>query len=257
VETFEGALGAASVAADAVVSEAAALAYLKASIPVALVNHSTTYVLTPDVGSALQTQVTRDFFPAWGILASVASRAAKATDWALGIFDTADQAGALGYHDVTPAGLPLGKVFVTVSDQAGVSVSSVLSHELLEMLLDAYVNLLVQDSMNSERFWAYEACDAVEDATYIIGGVEVSDFVIKRYFQPSLALSKPFDYLGILPGPVPALTPGGYMAYLENGQWGEVVGFRRAGRQSGWQGTSRRFYRRRTPPQHSTYTMAA
>ena len=36
------------------------------------------------------------------------------------VLDTSDQAGALGYHDVTPQGLPLGKVFAKTGTLPGV-----------------------------------------------------------------------------------------------------------------------------------------
>jgi hypothetical protein len=32
--------------------------------------------------------------------------------WLIGVFDNSDQAGVLGYHDLTEDGLPLAKVFV-------------------------------------------------------------------------------------------------------------------------------------------------
>lgn len=258
LDKLQGVLGQASTAADAVAAETGHLLSTEAAaIPVALVNHSTTYVVSPALVPALQTQITRDFFQAWGILATLGERAPKAKDWALGIFDNADQAGALGYHETTPAGLPLGKVFVKVSQQAGVTISSVLSHELLEMLLDAYINLVIQDGANANRFWAYEVADAVEDTGYQINGVEVSNFVLPTYFEPALALPKPFDHLGVLSGPVPAMTPGGYMAYVENGHWGQVLGSRRAASQvSGYRGTSGRLMRRKVERIRSTYPMA-
>src|SRR5262249_6943586 len=55
--------------------------------------------------------------------------------WGLVFTDTADQAGALGYHDLTPAGLPLGHVFVQTSARNREPTSVVASHELAEMLL--------------------------------------------------------------------------------------------------------------------------
>ena len=48
--------------------------------------------------------------------------------------DDSDQAGALGYHDVTDEGLPLGKVFAGTDRALGLEVSVTFSHELLEIL---------------------------------------------------------------------------------------------------------------------------
>ena len=65
--------------------------------------------------AALQKQVDTDFGPAWHTGAQVdfvASAARPPADaWVVAVLDNSDQAGALGYHDLTPAGLPLGKVF--------------------------------------------------------------------------------------------------------------------------------------------------
>jgi len=64
---------------------------------------------------AIQVQIDRDWTPAWGIPAklTVVPHGQKPPSgmWWQTIFDTADQAGALGYHDLTSAGLPIGKVF--------------------------------------------------------------------------------------------------------------------------------------------------
>ena len=55
--------------------------------------------------------------------------------WAVVFLDNADQPGALAYHDLTPSGFPLSKVFVktTLDNNDLVSVSA--SHELVEMLV--------------------------------------------------------------------------------------------------------------------------
>lgn len=54
---------------------------------------------------ALQTQVSRDFAPAWGIDADLVfvpkGKKPPAKYWWLVMLDNSDQAGALGYHDLT------------------------------------------------------------------------------------------------------------------------------------------------------------
>jgi hypothetical protein len=198
---------------------------------IAVVNYSSV-LSASDVRTlvyALQVQVDRDFYPAWGIYAQVRvvdPAKIPAQAWVLGIFDNADQAGALGYHDVTPKGLPLGKVFAKTAAQAGYSVSVTASHELGEMLGDAWVNCLIQDVQNPNRFWIRETGDPVENDAdgYKIAGVLVSDLALPSYFQPNLQQppGTKYDIRGLLTGPVPTLRPGGYMAYTENGQWGQV-----------------------------------
>ena len=158
-----------------------------AYINVAIINSST--VLRDSVVKAavpaLQTQVHRDFAPAWGIdadLIFVPNRAKPpARSWWLTIVDNADQAGALGYHDVTNAGLPLAKVFAGSDINLGYQWTVTASHELLEMLADPDINLtaFVELSDKSGVLYAYEVCDAcqADEFGHRIDGTLVSDFV--------------------------------------------------------------------------------
>src|SRR5947209_4085574 len=82
-------------------------------IQIAVVNSCTVLSdsqITPVV-QALQIQVSRDFAPVYGLDAKLVqvSKGAKvpAGMWQLVMLDNADQAGALGYHDLTTDGLPL------------------------------------------------------------------------------------------------------------------------------------------------------
>ena len=76
--------------------------------------------------SALQIQVSRDFAPIWGSDADLTfiPRAVQPPGgvWWLVILDNSDQAGALGYHDLTPDSLPLGKVFASTDQTIWVTV---------------------------------------------------------------------------------------------------------------------------------------
>ncbi len=95
---------------------------------------------------ALQTQVSRDFAPIWGpdVELTYVPRHKRAPNktWWIVLLDTSDDAGFLGYHDMSHNGLPLGKVFVKSDLDAGSSWSSTISHELLEMLGDPDLNPL-------------------------------------------------------------------------------------------------------------------
>ena len=83
-----------------------------ANIQIAVINATT--VLTDDqvqaAVPALQTQVHRDFASAWGIDADLSFVPSGASPdpglWWLTVLDNSDQAGALGYHDVTDQGFP-------------------------------------------------------------------------------------------------------------------------------------------------------
>ncbi len=88
--------------------------------------NSSTVVADSDVQAvvpALETQVHRDFCPAWGIDADLVfvakDQPPPAGSWRLAILDNSDQAGAPGYHDVTCDGLPLGRVFAGTDAQYG------------------------------------------------------------------------------------------------------------------------------------------
>lgn len=117
------------------------------------------------------------------------------------ILDNADQAGALGYHDVDAMGRPYSRVFAkTVLDDGGVtlhgplSVAVTLSHEICEMYGDPSANAWAKrDATHSV---ALELCDAVEEDSYECNGCSVSNFATPAYF--GLASNDPrFDYLGL------------------------------------------------------------
>jgi hypothetical protein len=181
--------------------------------------------------NALQKQVTNDFAPIWGIDAKLVYVPKGGTvppnSWCLGIFDDSDQAGALGYHDITVDGLPLGKVFAKTDLDTGSSLSVTISHELLEMLGDPDINLtcFVQGSDTAGIIYAYEDCDAVEDDSlgYQIDGVLVSDFVYPSWFE-SFRVTGPFDKMGHCTAPF-QLKPGGYIGVYQipnSGGWTQM-----------------------------------
>ena|SRR5713226_3199460 len=96
-----------------------------ANIRVAVWNQSTV-LKDADVRAAipaLQTQVHRDFAPVWGIDADLAfvpkAQHPTAGSWWLVVADNSDVAGALGYHELTQEGLPLGFVFAGTDQQHG------------------------------------------------------------------------------------------------------------------------------------------
>lgn len=206
------------------------------NIKVSVVNQSS--VLTDsqiqNVVPALQTQVTRDFAPIWGIDAELSfvpkGQTPPADHWWLVVLDNTNQAGALGYHELTPAGLPIGKVFAESDIQYNLSWSVTMSHELLEMLADPDINLtsFIQTSANQGYLYAFEMCDAVEDDqfAYDINGVKVSDFVLPCYFQPSIPPTNgKYDFGGYLHQPVPTMLSGGYLSQFAINEPGHTNGW--------------------------------
>jgi hypothetical protein len=231
-----------------------------AYINVAIINSST--VLRDSVVKAampaLQTQVHRDFAPAWGIdadLIFVPNRAKPpAGSWWLTIVDNADQAGALGYHDVTNAGLPLAKVFAGSDINLGYQWTVTASHELLEMLADPDINLtaFVELSDKSGVLYAYEVCDAcqADEFGYRIDGTLVSDFVYPAWFESFRKRgSTQFDYRKRIKKPF-ELLKGGYIGVYDvkaGGGWHQITAARGLYRYVMRPDVGSRRERRRTP----------
>jgi len=168
--------------------------------------------------SAFQTQVSRDLKSTWGMDANLAflhkGEVPKPTDWVIAILDDSDQAGALGYHDVTVSGQPLAKIFAKTDKENGYSWTVTTSHELLEMLGDPQLceATFIQNDVTSGVLYARELCDACEadQYGYLIDGILVSDFVLPTWFQPDVKSSKK-DFCGHIKSAF-ELLPGGYIS---------------------------------------------
>ena len=198
--------------------------------------------------AALQRFADQYFTPVWGTPARLVKTSGfRKGAWALALLDTADVANALGYHDLTPDGLPLSKVFVKTTLQAGQKVSVTACHELAEMLVDPAINLASTGPGNV--FYAYETADAVEEEEFAINGIPMSDFVYPAWFEGfRKAGSAQFDYLKRVRRPFQIL-PGGYMSVFKNGRWTQVFGSRAKARRFAQEDRRghRSTYRGRTP----------
>jgi hypothetical protein len=233
-----------------------------APIQISVINAST--VLSDNeirpVVNALQQQVTNDFRPAWGIDAELTFVPTGSTPqigtWWLTILDDSDQAGALGYHDVTPDGMPLGKVFAASDLKYGNSWTVTASHELLEMLADPNINLtvFVQNANTTGTLYAYEVCDACEadHYGYSIGNVAVSDFVYPAWFESFRAQgSTQFDQTNNIQTPLQLLT-GGYVGVFnvsDGSGWTQITAAKKLTETLNRGNVGSRRERRRTPRQ--------
>ncbi|MET8270710.1 hypothetical protein [Streptomyces sp. NPDC005096] len=150
--------------------------------------------------------------------------------YVIGVFDDSDQAGALGWH-AKDGDAVCDKVFASpVLDSGGtalegeLSVSAVLSHEVLEAYLDPRVQLWASDADGA--MWANEVCDPVEDSAYEVkvGGrkVSVSNWVTQAWFD-SKPSGEEYDYMGKLSGPF-EIAQGGYAVKYADGQVQQVYG---------------------------------
>ena len=189
--------------------------------------------------------------PAWGIrppqveflpvapsaLALPAGHATPRFDAIIGIMDDADQAGALGWHAEGPDASVYGRVFARpVLDNGGdalaaaLSVCSVLSHEVAEVIGDSACNRWAQRA--DGLLVAMELADPVEGDSYRLAisaasgeqvAGTVSDFVLPSWFDPD-ASAGATDFMGLVTAPF-QVRPAGYAIIMSAGsiseQWGE------------------------------------
>jgi hypothetical protein len=152
------------------------------------------------------------------------TKAAKPSDWQFMYFDDADTAGALGYHDLTHNGQPISKVFVKTTIKDGELVSVTACHELFEMVIDPIANLWAEAADGTE--YAYEMSDPVEEDTFEVDGIAMSNFVHPAWFEPfKHPPGTKFDHLGLLKKPF-SMTKGGYVIIKKKGKVSEVFGSR-------------------------------
>jgi hypothetical protein len=225
---------------------------------IAVLNQST-LVSNDDVATmtrAIATQVRLDAAPLWDRSAAAViyyTQAAAVPPGAhvITVVDTIqDQPqGVLGFHTEDKGGRLWGVVAVKPELDAHAkvltgdwSVSSVLSHEVLELFIDPNCNLWATN--DAGRVYSFEVCDPVEAPTYAVGGVSVSNFVTPAWFDPLSAIKEEhraqldeetrtrhglavettrYDRLGLLEAPFTILK-GGYAVYAAEGKEHQVFG---------------------------------
>jgi len=198
------------------------------SLPMIAITNASTCLSDEQVEAVLpvlQKQVSNDFKAYWELdcTLSFLPTGQSLVDgwWQIIMLDNPDQAGALGYHELTNQGTPMGKVFAKLDLDNGSSWTATLSHELLEMLADPWINWCAVGT--DSRIYALEVCDAVEadNLGYMIDDVLVSDFVTPAWFEPTCAdrldfrkhLSKELE-----------IARGGYISIFDSSTgWSQVT----------------------------------
>ncbi len=183
---------------------------------------------------AINRQIAQDFEPYWSMGATLRLEGHGNTedrqapqelrgDAIIYLWDkAADVPNAIGYHDRNNKGLPYGFVFTDIAKKVGEPWSVTLSHEALELIGDAEVNVLAagpnpNDPRQAVYFW-YEMCDAVQAESYEIDGVAVSNFVLPLYFTVDSEDGSRNDFLGsrhngkLLESF--GVNPGGYVGFF-------------------------------------------
>jgi hypothetical protein len=203
---------------------------------IAILNKSS--VANADVATmtdAIATQIQFDVAPVWDRAPAAVVFYTDPTTVppaALGvtIVDTIDNQpqGVLGFHTEDASAQMWGVVAAQPQlDNGGKvltgdwSVSSTLSHEVLEMFVNPNCNLWASDGQGS--VYSLEVCDPVEAPTYTVKGVSVSNFVTPSWFDPQAPAGAQFDKQSQLTAGF-SILPTGYMAYVSKGkeqeQWG-------------------------------------
>jgi hypothetical protein len=183
---------------------------------------------------AVATQVREHFAPAWEIPVNPVTfladpRDKPATGAVLTVVDKPDQDGVLGWHTEGENGVIYGYVFAApVLDNGGAvlsgadyTVSATLSHEVLETIADPHVNLWA----TGPDGWviSQEVCDPVENGSYDIDGVAVSNFVTPMWFDVQAPPGTAVDYLGRISTPF-EMDKGGYYVRFRSGKPSQVFG---------------------------------
>ncbi len=204
---------------------------------IAILNQSTV-VSNADAAAmtqAVATQVRLDAAPLWdrapaAVVFYTDPSAVPTTAHGIALVDTIqDQPqGVLGFHTEDQGGKLWGVVAAKPElDNGGQmttgdwSVSSVLSHEVLEMFVDPNCNLWANDGKGSA--YSLEVCDPVEAPSYTVSGVSVSNFVTPSWFDPLAAGTAQFDKLGQLNAPF-SILKSGYVVYESAGQEHQKLG---------------------------------
>jgi hypothetical protein len=174
--------------------------------------------------AAMQKFVDEHLAPVWGTPAKlVKSKGFLKGAWAIAFLDSERDASLEGYHDVTPEGLPMSKVFVKNILKLKDQVSVAASHELAEMLIDPAANLY-STGPKKNRLYDYEVADPVEELFFKVDGIPMTDFVYPSYFETFHKRgSTRFDHMNTLDMPF-QLHEGGYQSYFSGGKertaWG-------------------------------------
>jgi hypothetical protein len=184
---------------------------------------------------AINRQIEHDFAPYWGFGARLrlegTTRSTRRRvsvpdmrgDAVLYLYDVIAVRDAEGFHDRWFRGIPYGVVYHELSDKLGEEWTVTFSHEALELLADPEANLLVQGPNprhpRRQVYYYYEVCDAVQNESYTLDSVRVSNFVLPLYFTASDEHDGRNDFLGTLNRGRTlrsfGVNPGGYVGYFD------------------------------------------
>jgi hypothetical protein len=114
--------------------------------------------------------------------------------------------------------------FALIRDGKPKDVSTAVSHEIIEVLVDPTGRRTVAGPSimpgQGPVEYLVEVCDPPEDLSYEVEGVDVSDFCTPRYYDPSAPPGSRFDHLGQIETPFGVLADG-YLSWRDarSGRW--------------------------------------
>lgn len=175
---------------------------------IALINQTDEKIF--DFTNAMNDFILRDFFPIWkrAFRVFVAGSLPSEKTPRVILQKHINTPGALGER--LPSNSLDGRVYL---EACGSRWDEVLSHELMEMVINPYLNLEVARlSSDLVQLIPYEICDPVQGTYKYINGFKMSNFVYPNYFKEGA--TGPFDLLGLVKSPFEIL-PTGYTTIIE------------------------------------------
>lgn len=175
---------------------------------IAIINKTSTSIW--GFTEAFNKYILTNFFPIWRRYFEVyqAITLPSEKSWKLYLWDEIKTPGALGQRVLRE--VPEGHVYLDACRQ---NWPEVLSHELLEMVINPFLNLEVARLQKDlVQLIPYEICDPVQGTTKEIDGYKLSNFVYPNYFVEDA--NGPFDCLNLVKRPFEIL-PTGYSTIIE------------------------------------------
>ncbi len=169
------------------------------------------------VSAALQKQVLQDYYPIWGVNATVDAfhslNDVPIGTWPIVIMDDIGEGGLEGVHEDKN-----GQPIALVTFDSGWTLTA--SHECIEMLTDPDGNRTKPGQSPKKGQgrveFLVEPCDPSEDTRYAykINNVLVSDFYTPHYFEPVVSPGVKYSFTGAIKKPRQVL-PGGYLSWYD------------------------------------------
>jgi hypothetical protein len=172
--------------------------------------------------AALSTQMSRDLAAHWNVSATVtafpAPSAVPTGFYTCTVQDNINAPGADGYHTNI-----LNQAYALIQSGDGWTVTA--SHEICELLCDPWGSRLYPGTINGQSVQVLEeVCDPVENFSYEINGVAVSDFVLPEYYSGVAMSNHKYSFLGNVSSPWEVASEG-YISYVVNNEWWQITNF--------------------------------